>query len=79
METGSPIFRVAPGLSRGVTWEEASCKESRRPIHAKDGALLKTGSPPPCSTMQGAAHRTEVPGTSGRANKQSPAWTSRLN
>lgn len=56
-----------------LSWEEASCKESSSPIRAKDGAPGKAGSPLPCSTMQGAAHRTEVQGTSGRANKQRPA------
>lgn len=71
----SLLFRVAPapGHPTGFTWEEASCKESSSPIRAKDGAPGKAGSPLPCSTMQGAAHRAEVQGTSGRANKQRPA------
>lgn len=36
---------------------------------AKDGTLLKAGSPPPCSTMQGVAYRARAQRTAGQGRE----------
>lgn len=69
-----PWAAAAPGILEPPPRKKPAAEGSIRPVMegTKDGASPQAGSPPPCSTMQGAVCRTGVPGTS-RQGKEAGA------